>query len=116
MTQFGPWSLQTATISEPQVQSVLTKIKKSEDIPDDEKNKVEAAFNYLRDKGFVKNPLDSDIWVYRSVVIIFGVAIIIVVISSCILSFFGKGGLPEGIIAIASAAVGALAGLFFRNK
>ena len=55
-------------------------------------------------------PLQNDNWIYRIVVLSLGLVIIMAVIGGILLSSNGKS-LSEGIIALASAAVGALAGL-----
>jgi hypothetical protein len=51
-----------------------------------------------------------DTWIYRIVVISLGVGMLAAVIGVLILSGYGKTA-PDGVIAIGSAAVGALAGL-----
>lgn len=55
-------------------------------------------------------PLQNDNWIYRIVVGSLGLVILITVIGGIYLALASKG-LPEGIIALSSAAVGALAGL-----
>jgi hypothetical protein len=55
-------------------------------------------------------PLRSDAWVYRLVVIALGLAALIAVGGTVALAFVGKP-VPEALVAIGSAAVGALAGL-----
>ena len=55
-------------------------------------------------------PLQTDKWIYRMVVGCLGLAVIISIIGLLIMSFYGKL-LPEGVVALGSAAVGALAGL-----
>lgn len=55
-------------------------------------------------------PLQNDNWIYRIVVGSLGLVILIAVIGGIYLAYVDKK-LPEGIIALASAAVGALAGL-----
>lgn len=62
-----------------------------------------------------KNPLTFDVWIYRAVVVILGTAVLCTVIGGIALTFVGRGdakmAIPEAIVAIGSAAVGALAGL-----
>jgi hypothetical protein len=57
----------------------------------------------------------SDVWIYRIVVGALALIVLITVIGGIYLAVISKGdakvGLPEGVIAIGSAAVGALAGL-----
>jgi hypothetical protein len=55
-------------------------------------------------------PLRSDAWVYRLVVGALGLAALLAVGGTVLLAFSGKA-VPEALVAIASAAVGALAGL-----
>lgn len=52
--------------------------------------------------------LETDEWIYRIVVLSLGFAVLIGLI---VLSFKGIQSLPDGLVAIGSAAVGALAGL-----
>ena len=65
--------------------------------------------------GKLSTPLESDVWIYRIVVIVLGLIVLGSVFGGIYLEVIGKGdqsvSLPEGIVAIGSAAVGALAGL-----
>lgn len=60
-------------------------------------------------------PLKTDVWIYRMVVGFLGVVVLITVLGGILLTW--KGGnsanyqIPQGVIAIGSAAIGALAGL-----
>jgi hypothetical protein len=57
-------------------------------------------------------PLQSDKWIYRMVVIALGVGLVITIIGGIVSNLTGQPkSLPDGLIAIGSAAVGALAGL-----
>jgi len=58
-----------------------------------------------------KNPLSFDVWIYRAVVVFLGVSVLVTVIGGIALVFAGKGSIPEAIVAIGSASVGAMAGL-----
>lgn len=57
----------------------------------------------------------SDVWIYRIVVLALSAIALCTVLGGLYLAVIGKGdvkvAVPEGIIAIGSAAVGALAGL-----
>lgn len=53
----------------------------------------------------------TDKWTYRIVVLALGIAVLIGMLGLIVLSWRGVTVLPEGLVAIASAAVGALAGL-----
>ncbi len=56
-------------------------------------------------------PLQEDVWVYRMVVGFLGSVVTIVALGLIVLSFVESKSTPEGLIALGSAAVGALAGL-----
>jgi hypothetical protein len=56
-------------------------------------------------------PLNGDVWVYRMVVGFLGGVVTIVAVGLIVLSFVESKSTPEGLIALGSAAVGALAGL-----
>lgn len=55
-------------------------------------------------------PLQTDVWIYRMVVASLGLVVLIAIIGSIILAMAGKSN-PEVLVALGSAAVGALAGL-----
>ncbi len=54
--------------------------------------------------------LQTDAWIYRIVVAALGLGMLVTVVAACALAAYDKK-MPDGIIAIGSAAVGALAGL-----
>ncbi len=56
-------------------------------------------------------PLESDKWIYRIVVMALGLAVLLSVGGAILLAWHSQGATPEGVVAIGSAAVGALAGL-----
>ncbi len=56
-------------------------------------------------------PLQTDKWIYRLVVSALGLAVILSLISTVVLSLAGKTQIPDVLTALGSAAVGALAGL-----
>lgn len=62
-----------------------------------------------------ENPLQTDKWIYRIIVLSLGVTIIAIIIGVMILMGTGKitgdHGVPTILTAIGSAAIGALAGL-----
>jgi predicted permease len=60
--------------------------------------------------GVAATPLQTDKWIYRMVIIALGLTVLISIIGLLIMSFYSKL-LPEGVVALGSAAVGALAGL-----
>jgi hypothetical protein len=55
--------------------------------------------------------LSTDKWTYRIVVLSLGFAVLIGMIGLIVLSWKGVQTVPDGLVAIGSAAVGALAGL-----
>ncbi len=62
--------------------------------------------------GTIATPLQTDPWIYRLVVGFLGITLILTVIGGFTLVLTGQTQpVPEGLIAIGSAAVGALAGL-----
>ncbi len=70
---------------------------------------VNAAKNALENS--VKSPLDSDIWIYRMVVLFIGLVLILSILG--ILFIYSEEGkkIPESLTALGSGALGALAGL-----
>lgn len=59
----------------------------------------------------LSTPLQSDRWVFRLVVAFLGFAVLLTIIGGFYLSIKTAATIPEGLIALGSAAVGALAGL-----
>jgi|AraplaMF_Col_mMF_1032025.scaffolds.fasta_scaffold01939_6 hypothetical protein len=72
----------------------------------------EIVANSIKD---IPTPLNSDVWIYRAVVMFLGVSLLLTVSGGIALAIIAKGdtkiALPEALVAIGSAAVGALAGL-----
>lgn len=60
--------------------------------------------------GLASSPLNTDTLIYRIVVTSLGLTILISLIGIFVMAFYGKL-IPEGAVALGSAAVGALAGL-----
>jgi hypothetical protein len=58
-----------------------------------------------------ETPLMSDVWIYRLVVIFLGALAIIVALGVIGITFLSVNKPSEGLVALGSAAVGALAGL-----
>ncbi len=59
----------------------------------------------------IGTPLATDPWVYRIVVLSLGLTVLGTVGGGFLLAFKVGASIPEGLIALGSAAVGALAGL-----
>jgi hypothetical protein len=57
------------------------------------------------------NKFQLDSYIYKWVITFLGLSVMLVIGGAIILSFVGPNTLPEGLIAIASAAVGAMAGI-----
>ena len=65
-------------------------------------------------KGIAKiteSPLQWDEWIYRIVVLMLGLTVLLVALGGIYLAANGVTTIPDILIAIGSAAVGALAGL-----
>jgi hypothetical protein len=96
-------------MNSPDIKSIIASVKSAPEIPEPQKidliNKLEA----------VPSPLQTDPWIYRFVVLFLGSAVIITVAGGIFLTYTGGTSqnfqMPQGIVAIGSAAVGALAGL-----
>jgi hypothetical protein len=56
-------------------------------------------------------PLETDVWIYRIVVLALGIAVLASIGGAIYLVAIGKGEVPPILVALGSAAVGALAGL-----
>lgn len=59
----------------------------------------------------IPTPLQTDKWIYRLVVCFLGLTVIGTVIGGFIIAGKSAQTIPEGLVALGSAAVGALAGL-----
>lgn len=60
-------------------------------------------------------PLQTDVWIYRSVVAMLGVTIIMTVGGAVLLSFYEKT-IPEGVFVMAGTCAGAMAGLITQQR
>jgi hypothetical protein len=87
----------------------LTPLTLRDDLPADVR---EVLKNAIQD---ARTPLHTDRWIYRVVVSVLGAAVLATIIGGIALVIIGRGEqnmqLPDGIVAIGSAAVGAIAGL-----
>ena len=79
------------------------------DIPQDARDVISSS---IKD---IATPLQTDVWIYRVVVMVLGLTLLATVFGGIILAIIGHGDqtvkLPDAVVAIGSAAVGALAGL-----
>lgn len=64
----------------------------------------------IRDYAARLPAIDTDVWIYRIVVLALGGTIVISVIGAIVLAYI-EADIPELLIALGSGAVGALAGL-----
>lgn len=82
-------------------------------ITSDKDLKPESKEKLLRNLQLLKSPLEYDRWIYRMVVFFLGITIVATVIGGFVFSgsFGPQYEMPEGLIALGSAAIGALAGL-----
>lgn len=85
------------------VEKFAAKITSSTLSPE-EKTQLLADFHKL-------SPLLTDPTIYRLVVIFLGLAVVLTITGGFILSIQSATDIPQGLIALGSAAVGALAGL-----
>jgi hypothetical protein len=83
----------------------LSQLTSRSDIPQDARDIIASAIQ--------RSPLAVDVWIYRAVVIVLGFVVIGTVFGGLALVIVGHGELklPDAIVSIGSAAVGALAGL-----
>ena len=74
------------------------------DVPQDVRDQLEASIENLR------TPRQTDVWIYRAVVIILGILAILAAAGALVMALQTKD-IPESLVALGSTAVGALAGL-----
>src|ERR1700744_6451349 len=94
----------------PDVLSFLGKVQEDQTIPAGLRDKAAELTTSIRQQSV----LQSDVWIYRSVVAILGITVLATIAGGLGLAFHGDAQnykLPSEIVAIGSAAVGALAGL-----
>lgn len=86
------------------VEKFAAKITNSTTLSADEKTQLLADLHKL-------SPLLTDPTIYRLVVVFLGLAVVLTIIGGFALSLSSATDIPQGLIALGSAAVGALAGL-----
>lgn len=89
----------------PSIDSVIQEIRHDSSFSPDQKTKIIDSLEQ------VPSPLQSDVFIYRLVVTFLGLTVIGTVIGGFILTFKAGAEIPQGLVALGSAAVGALAGL-----
>lgn len=87
------------------LEELIQQVTNDTSLPSDQKIKL------LSNLQKLSSPLQTDRWIFRLVVAFLGLAVLLTIIGGFILSFKTAATIPEGLIALGSAAVGALAGL-----
>jgi len=87
------------------LQELIQQVTSNNSLPPDQKVKL------LESLQKIPTPLQTDRWIFRLVVAFLGVAVLLTIIGGFYLSIKTAATIPEGLIALGSAAVGALAGL-----
>jgi hypothetical protein len=98
---------QEGFMAESDARKLLVPLTLRTDVPQDARDAIAAAIQ--------GTPLSTDVWIYRAVVVILGLTVLSTVFGGLALVAVGHADpsmkLPASIVAIGSAAVGALAGL-----
>jgi len=87
------------------LQELIQQVSSDPSLPADQKVKFLGSLQKLA------TPLQSDRWIYRLVVAFLGLTVLLTILGGFYLSIKTAATIPEGLIALGSAAVGALAGL-----
>ena len=87
------------------LQELFQQVSSDPSLPADQKVKFLGGLQKLA------TPLQSDRWIYRLVVAFLGLTVLLTILGGFYLSIKTAATIPEGLIALGSAAVGALAGL-----
>ncbi|MDI6763975.1 MAG: hypothetical protein QME83_13235 [Thermodesulfobacteriota bacterium] len=87
------------------LQNLIQQVTNDNSLSSDQKVKL------LESLQTLSTPLQSDRWIFRLVVAFLGLTVLLTVLGGFYLSIKTAATIPEGLIALGSAAVGALAGL-----
>jgi hypothetical protein len=87
------------------LQNLIQQVTNDNSLPLDQKVRL------LESLQTLSTPLQSDRWIFRLVVAFLGLTVLLTVLGGFYLSIKTAATIPEGLIALGSAAVGALAGL-----
>lgn len=87
------------------LQNFIQRVTNDNSLSPDQKVKL------LESLQTLSTPLQSDRWIFRLVVAFLGLTVLLTVLGGFYLSIKTAATIPEGLIALGSAAVGALAGL-----
>lgn len=85
--------------------TTISLIAQQSDIPNETKTKLIEALQGI------PTPLQTDNWIYRLVVCFLGLTVTGTILGGFIITGTTAQAIPEGLVALGSAAVGALAGL-----
>lgn len=91
-----------------QLAESLVTISAQDGVPDVVKSEILDVANRLQ------SPIDTDVWIYRMVVGFLGCAVLVTVLGAITVRLVLRDAnldIPDGVIALGSAAIGALAGL-----
>ncbi|MDM1557105.1 hypothetical protein PYS58_18395 [Chryseobacterium indologenes] len=99
------------TLINDSIEDLEAALKNSTDLQEKFKNNPVEAIKNVE----IKNPKDTDYWIYRIIVIMLGLAIIAIIAGLILLSFWSDGEPDSQLVTIfatiSSGAIGALAGL-----
>ena len=84
-------------------------VYKDNNIDEKEKVKIIDQIRKAKDEA-TRGPLDWDVWIYRIAVLVLGFVVLAAVVGAIWLNLADKS-IPELLIALGSASVGAIAGL-----
>lgn len=87
------------------LQNLIQQVTNDNSLSSDQKVKL------LESLQTLSTPLQSDRWIFRLVVAFLGLTVLLTALGGFYLSIKTAATIPEGLIALGSAAVGALAGL-----
>lgn len=90
---------------------LVTTILQDPQLREDIKQDPAGVLNRAATQAKAATPLENDKWIYRGVVLVLGLLSITSVAGLIALSFNDTQNIPDGLIALGSAAVGALSGL-----
>ncbi|AZB08945.1 hypothetical protein EG344_09005 [Chryseobacterium sp. G0162] len=99
------------TLINDSIEDLETALKNNSDLQEKFKTNPVEAIRSVE----IRNPKDTDYWIYRIIVIMLGLAIIAIIAGLILLSFWSEGEPDSQLVTIfatiSSGAIGALAGL-----
>ena len=98
-----------ASFQAQQITAQLREILDTPNLPTEVRDKVKEV------EEVVRKPLDTDVWIYRGVIFVLGAVVLVTVVGGIQLELISTSEevktIPQAIVSIGSAAIGALAGL-----